>query len=454
MTIYSTNPTTGERHHSFALLTDQQLQEKIAAASDAYIKWQTTDFALRSQLFRRLAQLLRDKKEAASQLMALEMGKRLSDGRAEIDKCAWVCEYYADAAPAMMRSAMHQTEAQESRVQFEPLGVVLAVMPWNFPFWQVFRAAAPAMMAGNTMVLKHASSVPESALLIEQLFQEAGAPMGTFQTLLISSSQIEQVIADERVRMVSLTGSEAAGSSVAGLAGKHIKKSVLELGGSDPFIVCADADVEQAAVTAAAARMIVSGQSCIAAKRFLVHESVAEAFTNRFVEILKAKKVGDPLDEATEVGPLASAQAVQGIDAQVQASIELGAQCVLGGKPLDGAGFFYPPTVLTQVTPEMPVFHEETFGPVAAITSFASDEQALKLANMSRYGLGASVWTADRSRAEFFIDRLQSGAVFVNAMVKSDPRLPFGGSKFSGYGRELAEYGLREFVNIKSVWIA
>jgi succinate-semialdehyde dehydrogenase/glutarate-semialdehyde dehydrogenase len=452
MKIQSINPSTGKPHKEFELLSPESLAIKLNTADEAFQSWKTSSFSNRRLLLEKIAQILRAKKEVLAEIMALEMGKRVSEGTAEIEKCAWVCEYYAENAENILKQEIKETDAQKSFVIFEPLGVILAVMPWNFPFWQVFRCAAPAIMAGNVVVLKHASSVPESAQAIEEIFIEAGARSGLFQTLLISSAQIPKIIEDQRIRMISLTGSEEAGSSVASIAGKHIKKTVMELGGSDPFIVLEDADVAKAAESAAHSRMIVSGQSCIAAKRFLINQKIAPLFLKLFIEHLSRKKIGDPMNPSTDVGPLSSARAVDSIHDQVQRSVAQGAKVALGGQKMERQGFYYPPTVLTNLTEDSPVMKEETFGPIAAVMIVKNDQEALEIANNSHYGLGASVWTKNDERADFFIYGLQAGGVFVNSMVKSDPRMPFGGSKFSGYGRELSDYGLKEFTNIKSVW--
>lgn len=453
MKIRSINPATGQVHKEFDTLSKEEVSQKLDAAADTFSQWSDSDFASRRQVLNKAAELLRQNKERYGAVITQEMGKRIAEAVAEVEKCAWVCEYYAEHAEAILQDEVIKTDAKESFVSFRPLGVVLAIMPWNFPFWQVFRCAAPALMAGNTVVLKHASNVPESALLIEEVFREAGAPDGLFQTLLITSSQAADVIEDPRVRMVNLTGSEEAGGTVASLAGKHIKKTVLELGGSDPFIVLDDADIETAAETAANARMIVSGQSCIAAKRFIVHNAVYEQFLERFQAHLESRKVGDPMDPNTGVCPLSSQQSVELIHDQVQRSLAQGATLVTGGQPAAREGFYYLPTILRDVTEEMVVATEETFGPVAAVMRVESDEEALLIANNSRFGLGSSLWTNDRARAQRFIEKLEAGCVFVNSLVKSDPRMPFGGTKFSGYGRELSSYGLKEFVNIKTIWI-
>jgi len=378
----------------------------------------------------------------------------LAQGVGEAEKCAWACEYYADQGEGFLAPQPRSTDASKSYVRFDALGSVFAIMPWNFPFWQVFRFAAPALLAGNAGILKHAPNVSRCALEIEQVFREAGFPDGLFRAVLLSNEGAGRVIADPRVHAVTLTGSDRAGSQVAEQAGRHLKKTVLELGGSDPFIVLEDADLDRAVVTAAEARLINSGQSCIAAKRFIVAESVAERFVGQFAEALQGRKVGDPLDPATQVGPQARLDLRANLHSQVQESVKRGARLLLGGKVAPGPGAFYPPTLLVAVEPGMPAFDQETFGPVAAVIVAKDEADAIRLANASRYGLGASVWTADRERGERIARELEVGSVFVNGLVKSDPRLPFGGVKRSGYGRELSEYGLREFVNVKTVWVA
>lgn len=452
-TFSSVSPTTGKVIKSYETFSGDEIDKKITLADKAFRTWRHSTFTDRASLFLKIAQLLTQKRESLASLMTLEMGKRTSEGLAEIDKCALVCQYYASNAEKLLQDEYVVTEAKKSYVTFSPLGVTLAIMPWNFPFWQVFRAAAPSVMSGNSMLLKHASSVPACALAIEEIFTLSGAPKGLFQTLLISGKDTSQVISNHLVRLVSLTGSEDAGSQVAALAGKHIKRSILELGGSDPFIVMDDANLGLAASTAATARMIVSGQSCIAAKRFIVHQDVVEQFTKLLKTNLESKKIGDPSDLTTEVGPLSSESIRSTIHDQVVRSVAAGAILVTGGILPDGPGYFYPPTILSDVTPSMPIAIEETFGPVAAIITVASAQEALDIANDSHFGLGSSVWTKDQRNIEFFTKNLEAGCVFVNSMVKSDPRLPFGGTKFSGYGRELSGYGLREFVNIKTIWI-
>jgi succinate-semialdehyde dehydrogenase/glutarate-semialdehyde dehydrogenase len=408
----------------------------------------------RAALFHAAGRLLRERKSRYARTMALEMGKPLPQGEAEADKCALACDYYAEHAAALLAPSERQTEASRSYVRFDPLGPVLAVMPWNYPFWQVFRFAAPALMAGNVGILKHAPNVSRCALEIEALFRDAGFPVGVFQAIFVEPDVVARVIADDRVRAVTLTGSPRAGGSVAERAGRHLKKTVLELGGSDPFIVLADADIAAAARAAAEARLVNSGQSCIAAKRFIVVAAVADRFLEAFGAELERRKVGDPLQPGTEVGPQARIDLRASLHRQVEESVARGARLVFGGRVPEGPGAFYPPTLLTAVGPGMPAFDEETFGPVAAVIRARDEADALRLANASAYGLGASLWTGDRKRAERLAAELDAGCVFINAIVKSDPRLPFGGIKRSGYGRELSEFGLREFVNIKGVWMA
>jgi len=454
MSIQSINPATGDVIETFQETTPQEVERILGSAQAAFHEWRALPFATRAQTMQKAASLLRARKTDYARTMALEMGKPIVQGEAEVEKCAWVCEYYAQHAEAYLAPQPRDTDASVSYVRFDPLGPVLAVMPWNFPFWQVFRFAAPALMAGNTAVLKHASNVPRCALSIEEVFRDAGVPRGVFATVLVGSSAVAGLIADPRIVAVTLTGSEHAGSQVAERAGHEIKKTVLELGGSDPFIVLADADVAAAARTAADARLVNSGQSCIAAKRFIVVEAVADRFLTRFVEELRGRKMGDPLARDTQVGPQARVDLRDALHRQVDESIKRGARRLLGGEVPAGPGAFYPPTLLTAVDKGMPAFDEETFGPVAAVIRAKDEADAVRLANDSSFGLGASLWTRDRARAELLAARIEAGAVFVNGLVKSDPRLPFGGIKRSGYGRELSEYGIREFVNIKAVWIA
>ncbi len=431
----------------------------MAAAHGAFPEWRATRFATRADRLREAAALLRGKKAEHARTMALEVGKPIAQGEAEVDKCAWVCEYYADHAQAMLAPQKRETDGSASYVRFDPLGLVLAVMPWNFPFWQVFRFAAPALMAGNAAVLKHASNVPRCALAIEQVLRDAGLPRGLFGTALVGSAAVGNLIGDPRVQAVTLTGSEPAGRQVAERAGREIKKTVLEVGGSDPYIVLADADLAAAARTAAArtaaaARLVNSGQSCIAARRFIVVDAVADTFTQRFADELAAWTMGDPLDRATQVGPQARVDLRDDLHRQVEETLKRGARRVLGGEVPPGPGAFYPPTLLAGVERGMAAFDEETFGPVAAAIRAKDEDDAIRQANASTFGLGASLWTRDRARAERLAARIEAGSVFVNGLVKSDPRLPFGGIKRSGYGRELSEYGIREFVNVKTVWIA
>src|SRR5882672_9399216 len=454
MSLQSVNPATGEVLETFTPTSSRELEGTLATSHAAFLEWRTVPFKARAERMRQAAQTLRRRRAEYARTMALEMGKPIAQGEAEADKCAWVCEYYADSAEGFLAVQPRETDAAKSYVRFDPLGVVLAVMPWNFPFWQVFRFAAPALMAGNTAVLKHASNVPRCALSIEEVFRDAGVPRGVFATVLVGSSAVAGLIADPRIVAVTLTGSEHAGSQVAERAGHEIKKTVLELGGSDPFIVLADADVAAAARTAADARLVNSGQSCIAAKRFIVVEAVADQFLALFVEELRSRKMGDPLARDTQVGPQARVDLRDALHRQVDESIKRGARRLLGGEVPAGPGAFYPPTLLTAVDKGMPAFDEETFGPVAAVIRAKDEADAVRLANDSSFGLGASLWTRDRARAELLAARIEAGAVFVNGLVKSDPRLPFGGIKRSGYGRELSEYGIREFVNIKAVWIA
>lgn len=452
-TIHSIDPATEKLFRSFEVMQPEEVRGIIECVHARWLNWRRTDFAQRSESMRRAAGLLRERTGAYAELMTREMGKPITQSLAEIEKCAWVCEYFAAQAESILAPEPISTDAAESMVVFEPLGVVLAIMPWNFPFWQVFRFAAPALMAGNAGILKHASNVTGCALAIEEVFRDAGFPEDTFRTLVVGSSFVESIISDERIAAVTLTGSEEAGRSVASAAGKAIKKSVLELGGSDPFIVLEDADIEAAAQTAATARCINAGQSCIAAKRFIVVRSRAEEFESRCVEAMTAKRVGDPLDPATEVGPLARADLLDELHAQVHATIDAGGVLLCGGKRIDRKGFFYEPTVLSRVLPGMAAFDEETFGPVAAVVHARDDGDAIELANRSNFGLGASLWTRDLERGKAHARRIEAGNVFLNGMVKSDPRLPFGGIKRSGYGRELAHYGIKEFVNVKSIWI-
>ncbi|HUJ15144.1 MAG TPA: NAD-dependent succinate-semialdehyde dehydrogenase [Thermoanaerobaculia bacterium] len=453
MAIATMNPATGETLATFEPLRDEQIEEKLQRSIEAARTNRARSFDERSKRMRRASDLLEQRSRELGALITTEMGKPIKAAVAEVRKCALVCRYYADHAREFLSDEPIETEA-ETFVRFEPIGPVLAVMPWNFPFWQVFRFAAPALMAGNTGLLKHASNVPQSALAIESVLRDAGFDRGEFQTLLITAEQVQQVLDDDRVKAATLTGSEPAGASVASTAARHIKKTVLELGGSDPFIVMPSANLDDAVRTAVQARIVNNGQSCIAAKRFIVHEKIANEFEKRFAAAMEALKVGDPMDESTDIGPLATPQIVNDIDKQVQQSVRAGAKLLTGGKRIGSRGNFYAPTVLTNVPDGSPAACEETFGPVASIFRVGNVEEAIARANDTTFGLGASAWTNDRAETERLIDGIESGQVFINAMVASDPRVPFGGVKHSGFGRELGVYGIREFVNIKTVWIA
>ena len=447
------NPATNELIREYREHTPGEADQIIELAQKDFLDWRRTSFENRKRMMHEAAAVLRRQKEEFARVMTLEMGKVITESRAEIEKCAWVCEYYAENAERILRDEVIETDASKSYVIFEPLGIVLAIMPWNFPFWQVFRFAAPALMAGNAAVLKHASNVPGCALAIENAFQEAGFPKNIFRTLLIGAGLVEKVIASRHIKAVTLTGSEPAGSKVASIAGRELKKTVLELGGSDPYIVLEDADLSACVSMSVRARMINAGQSCIAAKRFIVLKSVVRAFEEQHVAIMKSLKMGDPLSNDTQVGALARMDLLNEIDSQVKKSVRMGAKLLCGGEKVVGPGAFYPPTVLTDVRKGMPVYDEETFGPVSAIIPANDVEEAVAIANDSRFGLGGSVWSRDIKKAEAVARRIESGAVFINGMTKSDPRLPFGGVKKSGYGRELSHYGIKEFVNIKAIWI-
>ena len=453
MPIATINPTTGETLKTFEELTEAQLEAKLQLAATTFETFRRTSFSERAQKMSRAGEILETEKDEFGRLMTIEMGKPLKAAISEAEKCAWVCRYYAETAEQHLADQVVETNAKQSYVRFQPLGPVLAVMPWNFPFWQVFRFAAPALMAGNVGLLKHASNVPQCALAIEAIFRRAGFPEGAFQTLLIGSAKVERVLRDSRVVAATLTGSEPAGSSVASIAGKEIKKTVLELGGSDPFIVMPSANLSEAVKTALTARMINNGQSCIAAKRFIVAAEIYNDFERGFVDGMKALRVGDPLASNTDIGPLATPQIVKDLDEQVKKAVASGARILTGGKRLDGPGNFYEPTVLVDVDPSAPVSCEEIFGPVAMLFRVNNIDEAIRLANATTFGLGAAAWTNKADEQQLFINELQAGSVFINGMVASDPRLPFGGVKHSGYGRELAEFGIREFVNVKTVWI-
>jgi succinate-semialdehyde dehydrogenase/glutarate-semialdehyde dehydrogenase len=453
MSLRSQNPATGETIREYPEATPAEVAMILAEASCAFAGWKRTAFAERSARMRAAADRLDERRDALALLMAQEMGKPLAQGRAEAEKCAWVCRHYADHAQELLADREAKTDASRSFVAFEPLGPVLAVMPWNFPLWQVFRFAAPALMAGNAGLLKHASNVTGAALAIEGIFRDAGFPPPLFRALLVGSDRVAGVIEAREVKAVTLTGSTPAGQSVASRAGAVLKKTVLELGGSDPYVVLEDADVDAAAETCAASRLINSGQSCIAAKRFIVVENVRRAFEERLVERMRARRVGDPLAEGTELGPLARADLRDSLHRQVEQSVAAGARRLLGGEIPEGPGAFYPPTVLTDVGKGMAVHDEETFGPVAAVIAARDEADAIRLANDTPFGLGAAVFTRDPARGERVARELEAGSCFVNALVRSDPRLPFGGIKESGYGRELADFGIREFVNIKTIYV-
>ena len=453
MAIATINPATGETLQTFEALSDSQLEERLVLADEAFRRHRRSTFAERAEKMMRAAEILETEKERFGRLMTTEMGKPLKSAIEETAKCAWVCRYYAETAEHTLADEAVETNATLSFIRYQPLGVVLAVMPWNFPFWQVFRFAAPALMAGNCGLLKHASNVPQCALAIEEIFRRAGFAEGEFQTLLVGSDKVQAVIDDPRVAAVTLTGSEPAGRSVASEAGKQIKKSVLELGGSDPFIVMPSADLDEAVKTAVKARTINNGQSCIAAKRFIVAREIADNFERRFVQGMQSLKVGDPFDEATDIGPLATAGILSDLEDQVRKSVEAGARVLTGGRRLERQGYYYAPTVLTDIPENSPAYREELFGPVAVLFRARDIREAIRIANDTDFGLGSSAWTNDERERAQFIDELESGSVFINGMVASDPRLPFGGVKHSGYGRELNAHGIREFLNIKTVWI-
>ncbi|HYY45269.1 MAG TPA: NAD-dependent succinate-semialdehyde dehydrogenase, partial [Actinomycetota bacterium] len=444
---------TGEEVRTFEPLTEEEIDEKSQRAVDTFREYKETSFAQRSRMMLRAAEILEDEAEDFGRLMTSEMGKTLAAAEAEAQKCARGCRYYAENAERFLADEEIELESAKAYVRYQPLGPVLAVMPWNFPFWQVFRFAAPALMAGNVGLLKHASNVPECALAIEDIIHRAGFPEGAFQTLLIGSSKVQAVIDDPRVRAATLTGSEGAGRNVGAEAGENIKPSVLELGGSDPFIVMPSADLDKAVSTAVTSRTLNNGQSCINAKRIIVHEEIAAEFERRFVEKMSSLKVGDPMDDETDMGPLATPQILEDVDGQVRKSVEAGARVLTGGKPMEGEGNFYPPTVITEIPKESPAYKEEIFGPVASLFKVKDIDEAIHVANDTSFGLGSSAWTNDAEEQERFINEIEAGMVYVNRMTESSPEVPFGGVKNSGYGRELSVLGIREFVNAKTVWI-
>jgi succinate-semialdehyde dehydrogenase/glutarate-semialdehyde dehydrogenase len=454
MAIATINPATGEVIQTFHALSEAEIEKKLQLAVAAYRKERKTSFAERARRMNKASEILERDREKYGRLMTLEMGKPLKAAIAEAAKCATGCRYYAENAEKFLKDEVVETGAKRSFIRYLPIGPILAVMPWNFPFWQVMRFAAPAIMAGNVGLLKHASNVPQCALAIEEIFREAGFPEGVFQTLLIGSQQVDAVLNDPRVVAATLTGSEQAGIQVGMAAAKRIKKVVLELGGSDPFIVMPSADLDTAVETAVQARVQNNGQSCIAAKRFIIAEPIAAEFERRFVKRMENLRVGDPFDDKTELGPLATADAVKSLDADVKKTVAAGAKVLTGGHPLQLAGNYYAPTVLTNIPKDSPAYREEFFGPVASVFRVKDLDEAIRLANDSRFGLGASAWTNDEREREQFINELEAGMVFINKMVASDPRVPFGGVKHSGHGRELGVHGIREFVNIKTVWLA
>jgi succinate-semialdehyde dehydrogenase/glutarate-semialdehyde dehydrogenase len=453
MTIATVNPATGQTLRTFTPLSESELDARLQGAADAFHRYRSTPLTERTRLLARAAEILEADKEKFARLMVTEMGKTLKAAMEEAAKSAWGCRYYAEQAERFLADEVVETGAGRSFVTYQPIGPVLAIMPWNFPFWQVFRFAAPALAAGNVALLKHASNVPQCALAIQEIFRRAGWPDGCFQTLLIETDRVRRVIEDPRVAAATLTGSTSAGSHVASAAGKQIKPTVLELGGSDPFIVMPSADLEAAVRTAVKARTINNGQSCIAAKRFIVAEAIADEFQRRLVAGMEALVVGDPMDPATEVGPLANEAQVKTLTDQIRRSVHAGARLLTGGQRLDRAGYYFAPVVLTDITEDSPAYREEIFGPVALLFRARDLDEAIRIANDSEFGLGASAWTRNDRERDRFVAELEAGMVFINAMVASDPRVPFGGVKRSGYGRELSHYGIREFVNVKTIWI-
>lgn len=452
MAIQTINPATGELIREFDTMTEGEIKFIINNVQRAFNDWKDVSYSNRSKLMFKAAKVLRDKKEKYGEILTLEMGKPFLQAVAEVEKCAWVCEYYADNTEKILAKEIIKTDASESYVRFEPFGIVLAVMPWNFPFWQTFRFAAPALMAGNACLLKHASNVPQCALAIEEIFKLAGFPENIFKTLLIGAEEVKEVINNPNVKGVTLTGSETAGKKVAEACGSVLKKTVMELGGSDPFIILKDADINKAVDVGVFARIMNNGQSCIAAKRFILVDEIADEFENKFVKKMEEVIVGEPMDKKTGLGPLAREDLLLELHAQVMASVEKGAKILTGGKRLDRPGYYYPPTVLSNVQRGMVAYEQELFGPVAIIIRAKDEEEAIQIANDTEFGLGASLWSKDTDKAKRLAAKIEAGSVFINGLVKSDPRLPFGGINISGYGRELSHYGIKEFVNIKTVW--
>jgi succinate-semialdehyde dehydrogenase / glutarate-semialdehyde dehydrogenase len=453
MAISTVNPATGEEVRSFEELSDEQVEQKIQLAAETFREYRKTPFSERSRMMLRAAEILEEEAEEFGRIMTTEMGKTLAAATAEANKCARGCRFYAENAERFLADEEIELEGARAFVRYQPVGPILAVMPWNFPFWQVFRHAAPALMAGNVVLLKHASNVPQCALAVEDILRRAGFPEGAFQTLLVGSGKVAAIIDDPRVRAATLTGSEGAGRQVGSEAGENIKKSVLELGGSDPFIVMPSADLDKAISTAVTARTLNNGQSCINAKRLIIHEEVYEEFERRYVEAMQGLKVGDPMSEETEMGPLATPQILEDVNQQVQDSVEAGAKVLTGGKPLEGEGNYYPPTVLSGIPEDSPAYKEEIFGPVASLFRARDIDEAIALANDTDFGLGSSAWTGDEGERERFVNEIEAGMVYINRMTESTPEVPFGGVKNSGYGRELSHFGIREFTSPKTVWI-
>ena len=454
MAIATINPATGEKIQAFEPLSDTAIAQKLDRAQRTFEQYRHTSFAQRAEWLVAAAKILEDEKESFGKIMTLEMGKLLQTGVSEAEKCAAVCRYYAEHGAEFLKDVALTSDASHSFVRYQPLGIILAVMPWNFPFWQVFRFAAPALMAGNVGILKHASNVPQCALAIESILRRAGFPEGAFQSLLVGSDKVAQIVGDDRVKAATLTGSEGAGASLASAAGKHLKKVVLELGGSDPFIVMESADLDTALSTAVAARMLNSGQTCIAAKRFIVQEAIADTFTQELISKFGALKIGDPLHPETQIGPLATPTILKELDAQVQSCLQQGGKLLTGGAPLANTqGNYYPPTILTDIPPGASTHQEEFFGPVALLYRVPDLDTAIQIANSTPFGLGSSAWTEVAEERDRLINEIEAGCVFINGMVKSDPRLPFGGIKRSGFGRELSAQGIHEFVNIKTIWV-